>query len=142
MPIEEEIKQYRDKIQELLEIEQTITELLPEQLWDRYQKLQLEIPSDKSVLQKKIKDGKSTVETDGLVFKVSSRTRTQVPQEFMETAAELGHFEQLVDTGVITGLKINEDQLERVDPELAGIYKNLLKQQPYLVLTWPKKADK
>ena len=60
----------------------------------------------------------------------------------MYTAQDLGHLGTLVDLGVITGIKVNEDMIGRLDPELSGIYSNLVEKKQYTSLTWPKKADK
>ena len=142
MPITQKIDTYLEKLEELKSLEQEIVEILPPQLWDRYQKLQLEIPSDKSVLQKEIKEGKTTIDHAGLSFKVSTRNRSTISPNFLSTARDLGHVDTLIDLGVITGIKINEDQIERLDPELAGIYGNLVSKTPTLALSWPKRADK
>ena len=140
--IENDITEYRNKIKELKDLEKEIVDTLPEQLWDKYHLLKAEIESDKSVIQKKIKDGKESVSVDDMLFKVSTRTRTSIPDSFMYTALDLGHIETLIDIGVITGVKVNEDMVSRLDPEMAGIYSNLIEKKPYTALTWPKKADK
>ena len=141
MSIEEKVKNYRRKIQKLKELEQEITEILPDKVWDMYHNLKAEIVSDKSVIQKDIKAGKESVDVEGIYFKMSTRNRTSIPDSFMYTALDLGHLDRLVDLGVITGVKVNEDMIERLPPELAGIYSNLIERKEYLALTWPKKAD-
>ena len=142
MNIEDKILEYRQKIKTLKELEQEITELLPDKLWENFHNLKAEIDSDKSIIQKDLKAGKESVQVDGIVFKVSTRTRTSIPDNFMFTALDLGHLDKLVDIGVITGVKVNEDMIERLPPELAGIYSNLVEKKEYKALTWPKKADK
>ena len=139
--IEDNIKKYLGKIQELRELERLIETELPEGLWKRYQNLKLEIPSDKSVLQKEIKDHKQTVEVDGIKFGLSKRSKTSIGKDFMLTAKDLGHLELLVDLGVVTDIKINEEQIERLEPELQAIYSNLVKKFEIPILRWPKKAD-
>lgn len=141
MNTEEKIIEYRNKIQKLKELEQEITELLPDKVWDMYHNLQAEILSDKSVIQKEIKAGKESIEVNGLYFKMSTRSRASIPDSFMYTALDLGHLDKLVDLGVITGVKVNEDMISRLPPELAGIYNNLVEKKEYVALTWPKKAD-
>ena len=142
MSIEDKVLSYREKVEKLKALEKEITELLPDRVWDEYHNLQLEVASDKGVLQKKIKEGQQTVEVGSLVFKVSTRARTHIPDSFMYTAQDLGHLGTLVDLGVITGIKVNEDMIGRLDPELSGIYSNLVEKKQYTSLTWPKKADK
>lgn len=139
--IEQKIKTYRDKVQALKELEQEIVETLPEKLWDTYNNLKAELESDKSVIQKEIKDTGTSVEVDGMVFKVSNRERLSIPDSFMYTAADLGHVSKLIDLGVITGIKVNEDMLERLPPDLSAIYSNLVEKSSYRAVTWPKKAD-
>lgn len=141
MSIEEKVKNYRNKIAELKALEREIAETLPDQLWNAYHNLQKEIVSDKSVLQKQMKDGKQTIEVDGIKFKISTRTRTSIPDNFMYTALDLGHLPRLIDLGVITGVKVNEDMIQRLPEEMAGIYTQLIEKKPYQALTWPKKAD-
>ena len=141
MSIEDKVHEYRSKIKTLKELEQEIVELLPDALWNKYHNLKAEVESDKSVIQKEIKAGKQTVEVDGLRFKMSTRTRTSIPDSFMYTALDLGHLDTLVDIGVITGVKVNEDMIGRLSPEMAGIYSNLVERKEYSALTWPKKAD-
>ena len=136
------IQEYRKKIKKLQEMEQELIEVIGSDVWDMYHRLQQEIESDKSVIQKEIKAGKETVEVDGLKFKMSTRTRTSIPDKFMFTALDLGHLDKLVDLGVITGVKVNEDMIERLPPELSGIYGNLIEKTEYSALTWPKKADR
>ena len=142
MSIESELEAYLLKVKELREIENAITESLPDQLWTRYTNLQKEIPSDKSVLQKKLREGKQTIEHDNIKFVVYNRNTTKLSEDFLPTARDLGHLEKLVDLGVITGIKINEDQIERLDPELQAIYGNLVDKVKTLAVRWPKKADK
>ena len=139
--LEDKIMNYRDKVQEVHDLLNEIQKVVPPALWDRYNQIKSELPSDKSVIMKEIKDGKETIECDGITFRVSQRSRTTIPEEFLHTARDLGHLDVLVDLGVITGIKVNEDQLQRIDPELAGIYSNLVKKVKTTALTWPKKVD-
>lgn len=141
MTIEDKIKAYLDKLESLRAIEQEIEELVPDYLREQREKLTQEIESDKSVIQKDIKDLGAGVEVDGLKFKLSTRTRSGVSPDFMHTAVELGHIEDLIKIGLITEVKVNEDMIERLDPEMAGIYRNLIIKKPYQAITWPKKAD-
>lgn len=142
MSIEEKIRNYRHKVQQLNALEQQVMEALPDHLWESYHNLKDEIESDKSVIQKSLKEQNESVEVDGLLFKLGSRTRTVIPESFMYTAQDLGHLDTLVDLGVITGVSVNDAMLERLPPELAGIYSNLVERKEYKSLTWPKGADK
>ena len=142
MTIEEKIKVYREKIKSLKAVEEEIADIVPDYLLEQQEKLSKEIESDKSVIQKEIKDFGSGVEVDGIKFKLSERTRSSVSPDFMYTAVELGHIGELIKLGLITDIKVNEDMIERLDPEMAGIYRNLIIKKPYKALTWPKKADK
>lgn len=141
MSIEDKIKQYLDKIDEYKEIEKLIVETLPEQVWTRYEQLKLELESDKSLIQKQIKEEKTSVEVDGHKFGLSTRSKTGIDPDFMHVAKELGHLDELIDMGVITDLKINADQIQRLDPEKLAIYQNLITESTYTVLRWPKRAD-
>lgn len=142
MTVEDNILRYLDKVQELRRIEQEINDALPPQLWTRYHNLQLELESDKSVIQKEIKDVGKSVEVGGCLFKISTRTKVTVSPDLLETARDLGHLNTLVDMGVITKVTVNEDQINRLDPDLAAIYSGFVQEEPTTVLTWPKKADK
>lgn len=139
--IEDKITDYLNKVEELSGLEKYILECVPEQLWNRYNNLKEELPSDKSVLQKELKDGKQTVEHGGHKFVVYDRTTTAPSEEFLETAKELGHLEKLIDSGVITGIKVDEDQIQRLEPNLLAIYSNLIKEYKVTSIRWPKKAD-
>lgn len=139
--IEDRLKEYMNKVQELKQLRQEIQEHIPNELALKEEQLALEVESDKSVLQKQIKDGGDTVIVDGTYFKVSTRSKSAVSEEFLPTAKDLGHLEYLVEVGVITDVKVNEDMIQRLDPELAGIYSNLMVQKPYKALSWPKKVD-
>lgn len=142
MTIEEKIRAYLEKVQSLKAIEKEIEDIVPDYLLEQQEKLTQEVESDKSLIQKDIKASGAGVEVDGIKFKVSTRTRSSVSPDFMYTAVELGHIEHLIEIGLITDVKVNEDMIERLDPEMAGIYRNLIVQKPYQALTWPKKADK
>jgi len=135
--IENKIKEYTEKVKTLEEITKEIEETIPE-LIEMQKRLELEVASDKSVIQKELKDLGNPVEVDGHWFKMSTRTRSAVTDDFMYTALELGHLEHLIEVGAITGIKVNEDVISRLDPELAGIYSNLIQQKPYVALSWPK----
>ena len=142
MTIEDKIKTYLEKVKALKEIEAEIQEIVPDYLLEQQEKLSQEVESDKSVIQKEIKSSGVGIEVEGLRFKMSTRTRSSVSPDFMYTAVELGHIEELIKIGLITDVKVNEDMIERLEPEMAGIYRNLIVKKPYQALTWPKKADK
>ena len=141
MSAEEEIKKYLRKVEELKEIENLIEQELPEGLWRRYNNLKMEIPSDKSVLQKEIKEGKTSLNVEGVQFSFSTRTKSAVSKDFIHVARDLGHLDYLVDMDVIKDVKINIDQIQRLEPDMVAIYSDLINKFDISVLRWPKKAD-
>ena len=138
--IEDKIRTYAEKVKALKEITKEIEETIPE-LIEMQRRLAQEVASDKSVIQKELKDLGDTLEVDGHWFKMSTRTRSSVTDDFMFTALDLGHLELLIEAGAITWVKVNEDVISRLDPEVAGIYNNLIQKKPYKALTWPKGFD-
>lgn len=141
MSVEDNIKDYLRKIEELKELEALIEQELPEGLWRRYNNLKMEIPSDKSVLQKQLKDGKTSVEVEGHRFSFSTRTKTAISKDFIHVAKDMGHLDDLVEMGVIKDFKVNEEQIQRLPVEMQAIYLDLINTFDISVLRWPKKAD-
>ena len=139
--LEDKITDYLKKVAELAELERHILDCVPDQLWQRYNNIKQEIPSDNSVIQKELREGKTTIEHEGHKIVVYDRTKTAPSADFLETAKELGHLESLVELGVITGIKINEDQIQRLEPNLQAIYSNLVNTFKITSIRWPKKAD-
>lgn len=141
MSVEDKIKEYLRKTEELKELEALIEQELPEGLWRRYNNLKMELPSDKSVLQKDIKDGKTSVEVEGHKFGFSVRTKTEISKDFIHVAKNMGHLDTLVEMGVITDVKVNEDQIQRLPVEMQAIYLDLINTFDVSVLRWPSRLD-
>ena len=73
LTLENEIKQYIKNVKDLEHVEKEIIGMLPEGLWKHYLDLKNRLPSDKSIIQKKIKENKSPIEVGDYSFKLSKR---------------------------------------------------------------------
>ena len=138
MSIEDQIKKHIETIQAMHALEELIRESLEEGLWDNFVRKQLEVASQKATLQTDIKKAGNTVQVDGFKFGVSTRSRDKVNLTALLTECErAGDLQILLDTGVLT-YKANPDQIDRLPPELAAVYKGFVVNTPYKALTWPK----
>lgn len=138
MSLQDRIKEHIETIKAMHALEELIKENLEEGLWENFERKQLEVASQKATLQTDIKKGGSTVEVEGFKFGVSTRSRDKVNlTALLEECERAGNLQILLDTGVLT-YKVNPDQIDRLPPELAAVYKGFVVSSPYKALTWPK----